>query len=399
MHAAVIADDLTGAADTAVQLARTGYRTAVAFRGSPVPPAENLDAVALDTDSRAMPAGFAAKRVLEAAGAVRDAGIVYKKLDSTLRGPLAAELAAALGATGRERAVVAPAFPAAGRTTVRGVQLVRGVPVNETEAADDPRTPVSEGHLPTLLAGAFPSVVSLSVEDLANPATVGRALSSAPCVVADAERDADLEALVRAVPDPRAVLWAGSAGLALALGNLYPGPRAGTTQSPPAAALAVLVVVGSLSGVARRQLRSLAEHGCATVPATAGERSAAEGIAAARAALAEGSCAALHSAEERAPSDAGAVVGALAEAAAGLAEESLFDALVLTGGETAVGVARRLGARGILLQAEVEPGIPVGTLVGPSPYRVVTKAGGFGEPDTLARVVEKLLESGKDREE
>ena len=90
MHAAVIADDLTGAADTGVQLVRAGYRTAVSFRGAPIPPAEHLDAVALDTDSRAMPAGFAAKRVLEVGRAVRDARIVYKKLDSTLGDPACA---------------------------------------------------------------------------------------------------------------------------------------------------------------------------------------------------------------------------------------------------------------------------------------------------------------------
>jgi uncharacterized protein YgbK (DUF1537 family) len=129
MQVAIIADDLTGAADTGVQLARAGYRTAVAFRNAPIPPANDLDAVALDTDSRALPAGFAAKRVVEAVRSVRDIPIVYKKLDSTLRGPIAAELAAALGASGRGRAVVAPAFPATRRTTVDGVQLVRGVPI------------------------------------------------------------------------------------------------------------------------------------------------------------------------------------------------------------------------------------------------------------------------------
>ena len=137
---AIIADDLTGAADTGVQLARAGYRTAVAFRGAPIPPADDLDAVALDTNSRALPAGFAAKRVVEAGHAVRHAQVVYKKLDSTLRGPIAAELSAASGASGRDRVVVAPAFPATGRTTVDGVQLVRGVPVHETEVKDDPRT-------------------------------------------------------------------------------------------------------------------------------------------------------------------------------------------------------------------------------------------------------------------
>jgi D-threonate/D-erythronate kinase len=393
MRVAIIADDLTGAADTGVQLARAGYRTAVAFRDAPIPPAEDLDAVALDTDSRAMPAGFAAKRVLVAGRAVRDARIVYKKLDSTLRGPIAAELAAALGASGRDRAVVAPAFPAAGRTTADGVQLVRGVPVHETEAKNDPRTPVHEGHVPTLLADAFPSVASLSAEDLTDPDTVRRALEEAQCVVADAARDEDLETLVRAVPDPSEVLWAGSAGLAVALGRVYPGPRAGKTPPPPTLAHRVLVVVGSLSGVARGQLRSLEEHGCAAVPVSArGSGADGEALGKVREALSGGACAALHSAEDRISSGAGDVVEALAEVVGALSGEGLFDALVLTGGDTAVGVARRLGAVGVRLEGEVEPGIPVGTLIGPSPYRVVTKAGAFGEPGTLVKAVETLLE-------
>jgi len=396
MHAAIIADDLTGAADTGVQLARAGYRTAVVFRDSPMPPAEDLDAVALDTDSRAMPAGFAAKRVLEAGHAVRHARIVYKKLDSTLRGPIAAELTAALEATGRHRVVVAPAFPSAGRTTVDGVQLVRGVPVHETEAKNDPRTPVREGHVPTLLAESFPSVRSLGVEDLADPATVRRALDEARCVVADAARDEDLEALVRAVPDPHQVLWAGSAGLALALGSVYPGPHSEMTPAAHAPARKVLVVVGSLSGVARGQLRLAEEYGCVAVPVATGRAGAnEEAFRVLRAALAGGACAVVHS--ERNPSgEAGSVVEALAELVGRLSEGSLFDALVLTGGETAVGVARRLGAVGIRLDGEVEPGIPTGTLIGPSPYRVVTKAGAFGEPGTLVEIVETLLRSGKD---
>ena len=75
-------------------------------------------AVAPDTDSRTRMAGFAAKQVLEAARAVRESPLVCKKLDSTLRGNIAAELSAALGATRSGHVVVAPAFPAASRTTV-----------------------------------------------------------------------------------------------------------------------------------------------------------------------------------------------------------------------------------------------------------------------------------------
>ena len=68
------------------------------------------------------------------------------------------------------------------------------------------------------------------------------------------------------------------------------------------------------------------------------------------------------------------VAEALAEVVTGLSKEDVFDALVLTGGDTAVGVARRLGAVGVRLEGEVEPGIPVGTLIGPKPYRVVSRA-------------------------
>jgi len=261
------------------------------------------------------------------------------------------------------------------------------VPVHETEVKDDPRTPVREGHVPTLLAAAFPSVVSLSAEDLADPDSVRRALEEARCIVADAARDEDLEALVRAVPDPSEVLWAGSAGLAVALGRVYPGPHTGT--APPARARRVLVVVGSLSGVARGQLRSLKEHGCAAVPVSG---AGGEALGKAREALSGGTCAALHSAEDRISPGTGDVVEMLAGIAGPLSEENLFDALVLTGGDTAVGVARRLGAVGVRLEGEVEAGIPVGTLIGPKPYRVVTKAGAFGEPGTLVKAVETLLE-------
>lgn len=395
MLIAVIADDLTGAADTGVQLARAGYRTAVAFRGSPLPPPENLDAVAVDTDSRAMLAGFAAKRVVAAARAVRGARIVYKKIDSTLRGPVAAEISAALGATGREKAIVAPAFPGAGRATVGGVQLVRGVPVHETEARKDPRTPVLEGHLPTLLEEVGP-VASLGVDALGDPEAVRRALAGARCVVVDAEDEADLESLVRAVPDPSSVLWTGSAGLALALGKVHPGPHGEEPYPALEPSRAVLVVVGSLSEVSRGQLRRLAEEHEA-IPLSPGEPEAVgEAARCAREAFGRGEHAALYSSGARSGADAGAVVGALAEAVSRLSEDGLFDALVLTGGDTAVGVARGLGASGIRLVGEVGAGIPVGTLVGPRSYTVVTKAGGFGEDGTLLDILEALTRGGKD---
>ena len=395
MLVAVIADDLTGAADTGAQFSRAGYRTAVIFHGCPVSPDGDLDAVVVDTGSRGMPPGFAARRVVESAHEVRGARFVYKKIDSTLRGALAAELAAALGATGREKAVVAPAFPAAGRTTVGGAQFVRGIPVHETEAREDPGNPVREAHLPTLLDGVRP-VAALSVEEVKDPDAVRRALAGARCVVADAEDDPDLEALVRAVPEPSEVLWTGSAGLALAVGRVYPGPRGGEASPLPDPAGRVLFVVGSLSGVSRGQLRRLVEEGHEAVAvAPRGKGAVEEAVRALRRSLAAGRHAALYSPTARGDDTGADVVGALSEVVARLSEEGLFDALVLPGGEPGGGVGGGVGASGIRLVGEVGAGIPVGTLIGPRPYTVVTKAGGFGEDGTLVEILEALSTGGK----
>ncbi len=396
MLIAIIADDLTGAADSGVQLVSAGYRTAVIFHGEKVP-AGDLGAVCFDTDSRTLPAGFAAKRVLEATRTASDARVFYKKLDSTLRGNVATELAAAFGAARRDLTIVAPAFPAAGRTTVCGTQLVNGVPVDETEMRNDPRTPVREAHVPTLLSEAFPSVGTLGVDDIADPARVRRVLEESECVVADAVLDSDLEALVRAVPDPAGALWAGSAGLALALGSVYPGPRAGDAVAQRAPFRPVLVVVGSLSGVAREQVRRLVgEYGDIAVP-VGGEGTLENAVAATGEALAGQACAVVHSPEERNASGA-SILDSLAEVAARLSEDGHFEGLVLTGGATAVGVARRLGASGIGLTGEVEAGVPIGALIGPNTYPVVTKAGGFGGPDTLVGAVEALAQGAEERD-
>jgi D-threonate/D-erythronate kinase len=418
MDVAIIADDLTGAADSGVQLVHSGYRTAVAFRGAPVPPGNGLDAVAVDTDSRSLPAGFAAKRVGETGHALRESRIVYKKIDSTLRGPIGAELSAALTATRRKKALVAPAFPSAGRETRGGKQLVHGEPVHETGLSKDPLTPVLESHIPSLLAHAFRSIVALSVTEVRNGKPVRDALESDDCIVADAESDADLEALVQAVPDPSSVLWAGSAGLARALGKVYPGSQYIVSPKEFVPASGVLAVVGSVNEVARKQLHRLSEEpGVATVyldtaallsgsyEETVGEATEAvwTNLSSDRSTVL---CSAAGEEVDRALRGESVsrnevserVSDALAEVVAGLSGEDLFDALVLTGGDTAMRVARSLEATGILLEGEIEAGVPVGTLIGPHPYRVVTKAGGFGSPDTLRDAFRALVEPQKNGE-
>lgn len=380
MKFAVVADDLTGAADSGVQLLRAGYRTAVVFRGEPIP--EGLDAAVVDTDSRSLSPDSARERVLAAGEVLKLAEIPYKKIDSTLRGSLTAELKAALEASGREKAVVAPAFPSTGRTTLGGAQLLHGVPVHETELFRDPRSPVSESHLPTILRD-LGSAKTLSVEESGNT-SVPEALARADWIIADAASDEDLDFLVRAVPDPGEVLWIGSAGLAGALGRAHPGSRKDVPDRPSGGER-VLVVVGSVSGVSREQLRRLVAQ-----PDVVPVELSSSALSRSAEAFESGRSVVLHS-PEGSLGDSDIVVEELSEVVAGLSDAGLFDALVLTGGETAVGISRRLGASGILLADEIEAGVPVGTLSGPRPYPVVTKAGAFGGPDTLLDALRVLL--------
>lgn len=120
---AIIADDLTGASDSGVQFARKGLRTAVLFDSSRLAAdIQQVDTVALDTDSRALTADQARSRAEQAARRLSSAGVAhfYKKVDSTLRGNPGAEVDGVMNAVAFDLAVVAPAFPRLGRTTVGG---------------------------------------------------------------------------------------------------------------------------------------------------------------------------------------------------------------------------------------------------------------------------------------
>jgi D-threonate/D-erythronate kinase len=274
----------------------------------------------------------------------------------------------------RRRLIVAPAFPSAGRTTRGGVQCVDG-------------RPLADGDVPRRLAdGGCGEAVVLPRDELVDPELVAATLRAHACVVADAQDDADLVALARGVPDPTAVLWAGSAGLAAALGEVHAGPHPPAAPARPGEG-PVLVVIGSGHPVAREQVRRLAAAAAVDVPLdlddlAATARRAAEALAASRSVVVHAmDCSGGDAVSARIP-------GSLARVAAALAEDA--QSLVLSGGETAVHVARALGVRGLALEHELEPGVPVSRLIGPRPLRVVTKAGGFGGPLTLVRAVEAL---------
>ncbi|MGW3625039.1 four-carbon acid sugar kinase family protein [Streptomyces sp. NPDC000880] len=401
----IVADDLSGAADSAVALAGRADTVVLLYAEAQWPRAT---VVAIDTDSRYASAGAASDR---AAAAIRRSGpqtLVYKKIDSTLRGNIGPEVSGCLSALneregGRHLAVVAPAFPATGRTVVGGRVLLGGEPVEERHPG---RRPLIEQLEAAGLTVALLSLAELRDGDPSR--ALAAAAGTADAVVVDALTDEDLALTVRASAD-LPVLLVGSGGMAHKLGPLRtdvdpasgpaaPAAPAAAVPSGAAPSAAVpgllapgpaLICVGSRSEVAHAQRRTLIEELPAVpVEVTTAPHSAARAMRELRTALAEGDDAVvfLDPAQAVEPERAQQFAVALAEVTrAGLDRAG---ALVATGGETARAVLLAVGVHTLAVEGEVEPGVV--RMRTPGGLTVITKAGAFGDPGTLLRATRTL---------
>lgn len=411
MGVTIIADDLTGAAEVAAAFAGCGAAARVRFHanasGAPLSVAETLGSdaahkiLAIDTETRNAPVEEAHRVMRAVAESARPAqdGLVYKKIDSTLRGPVATELATLIATLGTARTLVVPAFPAHGRTTRNGTQLAHGVPVDRTEAAHDPVHPVTTAHLPTLLqavTGNMPNVVGVNVVEEGDARLaeyLERAFCGSEILVVDVEEDAHLDILAEAVLQlmPRPLL-VGSAGLALALARrLSPSPPVPSAQAEPHPSEAgALVVCGSRHSTSLAQAAAFGERDTVKVhwlqQNWSGTTAQGHGRRIAHD-LQQSDVLLMAPAKDvraagRSPHEAAETLGeVVADVVAAIAPAGL----VLTGGETAIGVLRALGANEIQVFGELADGIPVGAvdLAGGRRIPVVTKAGGFGGLDIL----------------
>jgi len=401
----ILADDLTGAAETAMAFARAGWSASVAW-GDAAPE----DAVlARDTGSRRLDAEGAAARHRALLAEDRAPGTaLFKKIDSTLRGQPAAELAASLAALrGRGRrmlAMVAPAFPSQGRTVEDGCVRLHGRALEESViwahehsyASADVREVLDGVGLRVRHA---PLAVVRSAERL--DLALSEALAAeADALICDTVTEADLAAVVQAGRESATELfWVGSAGLARALADAFPPLRGAAVSRPaPRGDGGILVVVGSLAEVSRVGAARLAQEP-SVIPVDlepallrAGPEDArwhaAAGVA--RAALADGRDVVVRIAAT--PTDGDGAGPMLARRAAALLRLVAAQAggLIATGGETALALLDAIGASGIRMLEEIEPGVPLGLVRGPHAIPVITKAGAFGTVDTLAHCLAHL---------
>ncbi|GGL38948.1 membrane protein [Halarchaeum grantii] len=396
--ALVVADDLTGACDTGHGFAARGHETVVCL----TPDFETDAAVVVaDTDSRYLAPDAAARRVRDVLAGV-DAAVVYKKVDSTLRGNLGPEIAAALDAADAEAAAVAPAFPSNGRVTACGVHLVEGDLVADTPAGNDPDGPVTDSSLPGLLrAQGLDDVGHTGVERVARGDV---ALDGARVTAVDAVHDSHLAAVADAARE-RDALLVGSGGLAEHVTLDAPTvERQSLRETPTGTAFGV---AGSVAPETLAQLDHLPDSAVVSLAAeravTDPEGAAADAVSTCRDRLAASSVVVLASARtredvettlaaardadvsERAARDR--VTDALGRAARAVWDASAPDGLVLTGGAVARAALDALDAGGLALRGEaVAPGVPGSVVRGgrADGTPLVTKAGAFGGDATLA---------------
>lgn len=364
----IIADDLTSATDGASSFLGSGY-TPLIKRGSSV--SGHASIVSIDTNSRTLSADEAGKVTADAVHALRQAGILYKTIDSTLRGHIRAEIAAAFTASGRRRLVVAPAFPEAGRVTVDGIQFVNGIPVNESVYGRDPVHPARTSRISDLIDPSLGSPVVLGCK------RSDTYVPDAAILVLDADSQDALNQQVASIPDPETVLWVGSPGLAIALASLVTA----TPEAQPVTvgtANRVLIVAGSANPVSREQCETLRREGVSVVTQLTDAPIDARMVC-------------LQAPQQR--QDPAAVLTDLATQASAAITRNEFDAVIATGGETMAAILDRIGISQFYLSREIEPGFPIGHVKGEDGQilTIAMKAGGFGSPSTLHNAAHEIL--------
>ena len=399
----IVADDFTGANDTGVQLKRRGVPTSVVFSSEFI---ASEGSFVLDTESRALGPE-------EAAAAVRAGlkgvdltafGRVMKKVDSTLRGSVAAEIKAVDELYGSELVVFAPALPDLGRTTVGGVHLLKGIPITRTELAKDPKTPVTEDNITRLLEAVYDEPVTHISEDQVSAGEID--FSAGRVFTCDSATNADLRSVIQAaVATGKRTLWVGTAAMADHLLGVE-------VDVPPA-----LAVVASVSAVSREQVNFAAGEGIPLVSVPipellTGEHKMETYVAQTVALLKEGKDAILASSAScnRAELDRSVAVGeklnmtreqvsgytqmVMGKMTKAILEQTPVSGMFLTGGDTALGFFMEARSLGSSIVTEIAVGIPMMRLSG-GPFaglKVVTKAGAFGKEDAITFALRKLKE-------
>ncbi|MSU72663.1 MAG: hypothetical protein EXS43_10020 [Opitutus sp.] len=372
-----LADDLSGALEVAAAFRQAGFPAVVTWSLEGWNACGPDDVVGFTTETRNAPPEVAAAAVRRALahGRARGGRLLYKKIDSTMRGPVAAELAALAAELPATTILFTPANPHAGRMVRNGVLLVQGVPVAETDFGRDPANPVKESSI----LGVVPA------------AAKGR------IIVLDVANDGDLEkgiAAREAVGDPWVAVGSGALARALAprLGRARTAVGAKETRPalPPGP---VLLVCGSAHPVNRAQAACLGRERALPVIEVRPSNPGVAATSAVRAIRSHGG-AAIHIAPREngdVASDSQAALAAMVEAARTVVTYAGVRRIMATGGETARALCDAFGIDSLRALEDIEPGLVLASASNASgAWLLAIKPGGFGSEASWVRAADAL---------
>jgi len=398
----VIADDLTGAAELGAVGLRNGLHAEVVMLGPDLSTRrasrrrrpgistdawKNVDLVCLDTDSRACRPAEAARRAAAAAQMLKGIGakLIYKKTDSVLRGPVAAEIKAIMEVLCKTRAMLVPANPSRGRVIQHGKYYVNGKPIHLTEFGTDPLHPRKTCEVRRLV-----EPVGLLPLHVRRP---GNALPEAGLIIGETVKITDLRIWASALTSE--TLPAGGAdffGAVLETAG-HQSAVGFQTESSEADRTRQLFICGTCSDSARRFISSLRQAGqpvfslldvCKPGLRVCKKRLDAI-VSEAVCALREHARVVLCTGEpllqdQRAPKQ---LLNYLSRVALRVIRSVQIDRIYIEGGATAAAVLGRLGWQRLTVVREVAPGVVRLRPVAASACLVTIKPGSYTWPDEI----------------
>jgi uncharacterized protein YgbK (DUF1537 family) len=360
----IIADDLTGACDSAVAFAERGRETEVLPEGGAK--SSVAEVLAISTDSRDISEGMAAQRVRNSLTQAGETCEVFKKVDSVFRGNSFAEIHAALTYSSCELAVMSPAYPSMGRIVKDGVLQIIEAGCKRTIDLRESLAAVGIHDVSVIPTGSAARAISEGMRDALQ---AGKKL-----VLCDAKSSEDLQLTVAAARrHTRDILWIGSGGLAHALASEL--PKVNVQEKDRIVDGPAVLFVGSDHVVTRRQIEVLKQ--IASVLEASVEEFEGSGT--------EHQFVVLNITRNSTTGDQ------IRRAMSALPTHAIACG-VLTGGDTAALVCRALGVRSLRLHEEFAPGLPLGTVIGGvlDGVPVILKSGGFGKDDALCGLLDRF---------
>jgi uncharacterized protein YgbK (DUF1537 family) len=404
----IIADDLTGACDTGAIFAEGGAKVQVYTRPEFINNSISSFIPVINTQSRYLSKQDAYQEVRQATLRLRAFNIqlFLKKMDAMLRGNIGTELKAIMDTLNLNLAFVVPAIPEMKRCTLRGFQLVRGIPIDKFTHKRHPLDFVPNPHIPDLLSGDFYTrvghidltVIRKGEGEIQKEIDLLRKINKRVIVV-DAEKDEDIRTMVKVLLNfEPPLLLMGSLGLAKALSILLLSssvkPIVDKTDGR------ILLVSGSINPVTLAQLNCLhRKRGVEMISLnpheilqrkTGGNRLMTVIKKIEEKDLILSITSHKHTSQARTDyiQDSKSIIEYLTFLASSALREIGFEAVILVGGETSYHFCDRIQAKKIKVTGQLELGIACGTLMG-GPYegtKVVIKGGSVGEENTLVKV-------------